>query len=61
MYESGKQTFETLNVEGAQAIAEAAAKRGIKRVVQCRCLARGQRLALHAANIAESAPCCRPC
>ncbi len=34
MFESGKQTFETLQVEGAKAVAEAAAKRGIKRVVQ---------------------------
>ena len=34
MYESGKQTFEALHVEAAQAIADAAAKRGIKRVVQ---------------------------
>lgn len=41
MYESGKQTFETLNVEGAQAIAEAAAKRGIKRVVQMSVLGAG--------------------
>lgn len=34
MYESGNQNFETLNVEAAQAIAEAAAKRGITRIVQ---------------------------
>lgn len=34
MYESGKQNFEALHVEAAQAIAAAAAKRGIKRVVQ---------------------------
>jgi NADH dehydrogenase len=34
MYEGGKQNFETLNVEAAQVIAEAAAKRGIKRIVQ---------------------------
>jgi len=33
-HESGKQNFETLHVEAAQAIAEAAAKRGITRVVQ---------------------------
>jgi len=32
--ESGQQNFETLHVEAAQVIAEAAAKRGIKRVVQ---------------------------
>src|SRR5262245_55906111 len=30
MYERGQQRFETLHVEAAQAIAEAAAKRGIK-------------------------------
>ena len=34
MYEKGNQNFETLNVEAARAIAEAAAKRGIKRIVQ---------------------------
>jgi len=34
MYEGGNQNFETLNVDAAKAIAEAAAKRGIKRVVQ---------------------------
>jgi NADH dehydrogenase len=33
MYESGRQNFETLHVEAARAIAQAAAKRGIKRVV----------------------------
>lgn len=33
MYESGKQTFDALHVEAARAIAEAAAKRGIKRMV----------------------------
>jgi NADH dehydrogenase len=33
MYENGKQNFETLHVEAAQVIAEAAAKRGIKRIV----------------------------
>lgn len=33
MYESGKQNFETLHIEAAQAIAQAAAKRGIKRIV----------------------------
>ncbi len=33
MYESGQQNFETLNVDAAQAIAQAAAKRGITRVV----------------------------
>jgi NADH dehydrogenase len=34
MYESGNQNFETLNVDAPKAIAEAAAKRGIKRIVQ---------------------------
>jgi NADH dehydrogenase len=34
MYENGKQNFETLHVEAAQVIAEAAVKRGIKRIVQ---------------------------
>lgn len=34
MYEKGNQNFETLQIEGAKAIAEAAAKRGTKRVVQ---------------------------
>ncbi|MEZ5958821.1 MAG: complex I NDUFA9 subunit family protein [Hyphomonadaceae bacterium] len=34
MCEGGQQNFETLHVEAAQAIAEAAAKRGIKRIVQ---------------------------
>ncbi|MEQ1818379.1 MAG: complex I NDUFA9 subunit family protein [Terricaulis sp.] len=34
MYEGGNQNFETLNVEAAQSIAEAAAKRGITRIVQ---------------------------
>jgi len=33
MYESGAQTFETLNVEAARCIAEAASRRGIKRIV----------------------------
>ena len=33
MHEHGKQTFDNLHVEGAKAIAEAAAKRGIERVV----------------------------
>jgi len=33
MHESGKQNFEALHVEAAQVIAEAAAKRGIKRIV----------------------------
>ncbi len=32
LHEGGKQNFETLHVEGARAIAEAAAKRGIKRI-----------------------------
>lgn len=33
LHESGKQTFEAIHVEGARAVAEAAAKRGLKRVV----------------------------
>lgn len=33
LYESGKQSFDTLHVGGARAVAEAAAKRGIKRLV----------------------------
>jgi NADH dehydrogenase len=33
LYENGQQNFETLHVDGARAIAEAAAKRGIKRLV----------------------------
>ena len=33
LYENGKQNFEALHVEAAQAIAQAAAKRGIKRIV----------------------------
>ena len=33
LHEGGKQNFETLHVEGARAIAEGAAKRGIKRIV----------------------------
>jgi NADH dehydrogenase len=33
MYENGEQTFETLHVEAARAVGEAAAKRGIKRIV----------------------------
>lgn len=33
LHERGKQNFETLHVEAAQAIAEGAAKRGIKRIV----------------------------
>ena len=33
LHESGTQNFEALHVEGARAVAEAAAKRGIKRVV----------------------------
>ncbi|MGD9968271.1 MAG: complex I NDUFA9 subunit family protein [Hyphomonadaceae bacterium] len=33
MYENGKQNFETLHVEAARSIAEAAAKRGIERIV----------------------------
>ena len=41
MYEGGNQNFEALNVEAAQAIAEAAAKRGIKRVIQMSALGAG--------------------
>jgi NADH dehydrogenase len=41
MYEGGKQTFEALNVEAAQAIAESAAKHGIKRIVQMSALGAG--------------------
>lgn len=33
LHESGKQTFETLHVEGAKAVAEAAARHGVKRLV----------------------------
>lgn len=33
MYENGNQNFETLHIEAAEAIAQAAAKRGIKRIV----------------------------
>lgn len=33
MYENGKQNFDALHVDAAQTIAEAAAKRGIKRIV----------------------------
>ena len=33
MYEDGQQNFDTLHVGAAQAVAEAAAKRGIKRIV----------------------------
>lgn len=33
LHESGKQNFETLHVDGARAIGEAAAKRGLKRIV----------------------------
>lgn len=33
LYENGRQNFEALHVEGARVIAEAAAKRGIKRLV----------------------------
>lgn len=33
LHESGRQTFDALHVEGARAVAEAAAKRGIKRLV----------------------------
>ncbi len=39
--ESGKQSFEALHVEGARAVAEAAAKRGIKRLVHISALGAG--------------------
>lgn len=48
MHENGQQKFETLHVEAAQAIAEACAKRGIKRLVHMSALgaaAKGARYA----------------
>ena len=48
MYESGNQNFETLNVEAAQAIAEAASKRGITRIVQMSALGAAPRGARYA-------------
>ncbi|MEZ5971751.1 MAG: complex I NDUFA9 subunit family protein [Hyphomonadaceae bacterium] len=48
MYEKGNQNFETLNVEAAQAIAKAAAKRGVKRVVQMSALGAAPRGARYA-------------
>lgn len=48
LHESGKQNFETLHVEAPRAIAEAAAKRGIKRIVHVSALgaaAKGARYA----------------
>ncbi|MGQ0533102.1 MAG: complex I NDUFA9 subunit family protein [Caulobacteraceae bacterium] len=48
MYENGKQNFETLHVEGARAIAEAAAKRSIKSVVHFSALGAGPKGARYA-------------
>lgn len=48
LHESGKQNFETLHVEAAQAIAEAAAKRGIKRMAHISALGAGPKGALYA-------------
>lgn len=48
MHESGKQNFEALHVEAAQAIAEAAAKHGIRRVVQMSALGAGPKGARYA-------------
>jgi len=39
--ESGKQSFEALHIEGARAIAEACAKRGVKRLVHVSALGAG--------------------
>jgi uncharacterized protein YbjT (DUF2867 family) len=48
MHESGKQNFETLHVEAAQAIAAAAAKRGIKRIAHISALGAGPKGARYA-------------
>ena len=54
MYEGGNQTFETLNVDAAQAIAEAAAKRGIQpHRPDVGAWRRAQRLALCAQQISR--------
>jgi NADH dehydrogenase len=41
--ESGKQTFKALNADAAKAIAEAAAKRGLKRIVHISALGAGKK------------------
>lgn len=48
LHEDGKQNFEALHVEAAQAIAEAAAKRGITRVVQISALGAAEKGAKYA-------------
>lgn len=48
MNENGNQNFETLHVDAAQAIAEAAAKRGIKRIVHVSALGAGPKGARYA-------------
>lgn len=48
LHEDGKQNFDALHVEGARAIAEAAAKRGIKRVVHMSALGAGPKGARYA-------------
>lgn len=48
MYEGGNQNFEALNVEAARSIAEAAAKRGIKRIIQMSALGAGPKGARYA-------------
>jgi uncharacterized protein YbjT (DUF2867 family) len=63
MHESGQQSFEALHVEAAQAIAKAAAKRGIKRVVHMSALGAAPKGARYARSkyrgeraVLESAP-----
>jgi len=48
MNEKGKQNFETLHVDAARAIGEAAAKRGIKRLVQVSALGAAEKGARYA-------------
>ncbi len=48
MNEKGKQNFNTLHVDAARAIAEAAAKRGIKRVIQVSALGAAEKGARYA-------------
>jgi uncharacterized protein YbjT (DUF2867 family) len=48
MYERGQQKFETLHVDSAQEIAQAAAKRGIKRIVHMSALGAGPKGARYA-------------
>lgn len=48
MHESGKQTFETLHVDAARAIAEAAARRGVHRMVHMSALGAGPKGARYA-------------